>query len=154
MTEIILALDVATADAGRQMLDRVPDLRWVKLGPGLQGGFHLGPGIKHQVNVGRDRLRLVPEEAERISPASLPAHVGTQKRSGCTLLLRVPGGSTARQITAVDTRGFALLQVSPESRMPSLDQLFREIAVDDRQGRLDPRVAVGIGLDYRVGQTP
>ena len=35
MTEIILALDVATADAGRQMLDRVPDLRWVKLGPVL-----------------------------------------------------------------------------------------------------------------------
>jgi orotidine-5'-phosphate decarboxylase len=35
MTEIVLALDVASADAARRMLDRVPGLRWVKLGPVL-----------------------------------------------------------------------------------------------------------------------
>ncbi len=32
MAEIVLALDVATADDGRRMLDRLPDLRWVKIG--------------------------------------------------------------------------------------------------------------------------
>ena len=32
MAEIILALDVDSADAGRRLLDRLPDLRWVKVG--------------------------------------------------------------------------------------------------------------------------
>ncbi|HOX21085.1 MAG TPA: orotidine-5'-phosphate decarboxylase [Gemmatimonadales bacterium] len=32
MAEIILALDVDSADAGRRLLDRMPDLRWVKVG--------------------------------------------------------------------------------------------------------------------------
>jgi orotidine-5'-phosphate decarboxylase len=35
VTEIVLALDVASADAAQRMLDRVPRLRWVKLGPVL-----------------------------------------------------------------------------------------------------------------------
>ena len=32
MAEIILALDVDSADAGRRLLDRLPELRWVKVG--------------------------------------------------------------------------------------------------------------------------
>ena len=32
MAEIILALDVDSADAGRRLLDRLPNLRWVKVG--------------------------------------------------------------------------------------------------------------------------
>ena len=32
MAEVILALDVDSADAGRRLLDRLPDLRWVKVG--------------------------------------------------------------------------------------------------------------------------
>jgi len=32
MAEIILALDVASADEGRRLLDRLPALRWVKVG--------------------------------------------------------------------------------------------------------------------------
>lgn len=32
MAEVILALDVASADDGRRLLDRLPDLRWVKVG--------------------------------------------------------------------------------------------------------------------------
>jgi len=32
MAEVILALDVESADAGRRMLDRLPELRWVKVG--------------------------------------------------------------------------------------------------------------------------
>lgn len=32
MTEVILALDVATADEAERLLDRVPAVRWVKLG--------------------------------------------------------------------------------------------------------------------------
>jgi len=32
MAEIILALDVDSADAGRRLLDRLPSLRWVKVG--------------------------------------------------------------------------------------------------------------------------
>jgi orotidine-5'-phosphate decarboxylase len=32
MADIILALDVESTDAGRRMLDRLPDLRWVKIG--------------------------------------------------------------------------------------------------------------------------
>jgi orotidine-5'-phosphate decarboxylase len=32
MTEIVLALDVASADVGRRTLDRLPSLRWVKVG--------------------------------------------------------------------------------------------------------------------------
>lgn len=32
MAEVILALDVGSADDGRRLLDRLPDLRWVKVG--------------------------------------------------------------------------------------------------------------------------
>jgi len=32
MAEVILALDVESADAGRRLLDRLPELRWVKVG--------------------------------------------------------------------------------------------------------------------------
>ena len=32
MADIILALDVESADAGRRLLDRLPDLRWAKVG--------------------------------------------------------------------------------------------------------------------------
>lgn len=32
MAEIVLALDVDSADAGRRLLDRLPSLRWVKVG--------------------------------------------------------------------------------------------------------------------------
>lgn len=32
MAEVILALDVDSADTGRRLLDRLPDLRWVKVG--------------------------------------------------------------------------------------------------------------------------
>jgi len=35
MTEIVLALDIGAPDTARRMLDQVPDLRWVKLGPVL-----------------------------------------------------------------------------------------------------------------------
>jgi len=32
MAEVVLALDVPSADAGRRLLDRLPELRWVKVG--------------------------------------------------------------------------------------------------------------------------
>lgn len=35
MAEIVVALDLATADEARRMLDRIPDVRWVKIGPML-----------------------------------------------------------------------------------------------------------------------
>ena len=35
MAEVVLALDLRSADDARRLLDRLPDLRWVKIGPVL-----------------------------------------------------------------------------------------------------------------------
>src|SRR6516164_278564 len=74
--------------AGERLKMREDDR--VETGPGREGSFHLTLGIKHQVDVRRHGLRLVPKEAERVLSAALTAHIGAEERGGGSLLLRIP----------------------------------------------------------------
>lgn len=52
MVEVILALDLPSPDASLRLLDRIPEVRWVKLGPVLMNHEGGGHGLVRQL-VGR-----------------------------------------------------------------------------------------------------
>ncbi|MGQ0702116.1 MAG: orotidine-5'-phosphate decarboxylase [Gemmatimonadales bacterium] len=52
MAQVILALDLPTRDDALRLLDRLPRLRWVKLGPILMTAADGGPGLVREL-VGR-----------------------------------------------------------------------------------------------------
>ncbi|HXS25751.1 MAG TPA: orotidine-5'-phosphate decarboxylase [Gemmatimonadales bacterium] len=101
MTEIILALDVATADAGRQMLDRVPDLRWVKLGPVLMTRV----GAPFVQEVAARGLRVFLDLKWHDIPNSVAGAVGAARDLGVAMATVHTLGGTGMLEAAVKAAG-------------------------------------------------
>ena len=126
----------------------------VKVGPGRPE--RLSSRLSDKAS-GR-RWRLPPATCSRRSGRDFRCFPACPYRcTGMGRLLVSPGntrGPADGQITRMDALCLALLKVSPESGMPTLNGFLREIAIDDGQRLLEPGIAVRFGFDHGVGQVP
>ena len=77
--------------------------------------------VEHQVEIGSNRLRAVPDEAERLLVVRAAAHVCAEERGGLSLFLLVPRAALADQITIHDAKRLSGPQVFPKRRVLGFD---------------------------------
>lgn len=105
--------------------------------------------VEHKIEISSNRLRAVPDEAERLLVVGATAHVCAEERGGFSLFLFVPRAALADQIAVHDAECLGSLKVIPKCRVLGFDHRFGQVAIDHTQLAVDEWIAVSVSVDDR-----
>ena len=105
--------------------------------------------VEHQVKIGSNRLRAVPDEAERLFVSRAAAHVCAEEGGGRSLFLLVPRAALADQITIHDAKRLGSFQVIPKGRVLGLDHWFGQVAIDHAQLAVKEGISITVSVNAR-----
>jgi orotidine-5'-phosphate decarboxylase len=136
MAEVILALDVDSADAGRRILDRLPDLRWVKVGSVLM----TREGAPLIAELRARGLEVFLDMKWHDIPNTVAGAAAAAAAHGASMLTVHASGGSAMVVAAVEAApGVDILAVTV---LTSLDDvLLAELGMDDADV-IVPRLAM------------
>lgn len=150
MVEVIVALDLPTATDALRLADRLPGLRWAKLGPMLF--LEGGPGLVRELKA--RGIRIFLDFKWHDIPSTVAGAVGAASRLGIDLAtVHVLGGEEMLQAAVAAKDGMRLAGVSvltshtPESYSKAVGAPKQDLAAE--VGRLT-RLGVQAGLDAIV----
>lgn len=132
MTELILALDVPDASTALALLDKLPDLRWVKIGALFT---RVGPPI---IQVLLDRGLHVFLDCKWLDiPHTVQAHVMAARDHGVHMVTVHTSGGQLMMRAAKEVGGPAVVGVTVLTSQYAWEDKVLELAHDAVEARLD-----------------